>query len=307
MQIRRPVRPLNTIQFHKESNSRCKYSHDLTQYPFEGDLDHFTETGLPLRPGITQHVSYRLKLLELGQRLCGVFSKTGNCPYGPRCKYDHFRSFVHGPRTPLESLQGRPNHTFNRFGSRRPAFNQDTNRFPINRYYQDSGAFPHLNSSSTPVPFSNETSPRSTTDLTGTLLQTSTPMDTRNQHLLFLEPHHQSDRQEKESEEKKETQSRLSYLLEVLDQKREVYREYNSIIGLSWPSIGSQWYPPGAPNGSMKSRLDKDLNFESIGAPTLASHLLKPFRTKDNSIIQVKKLILHTLGVCVFPGVSGRL
>eukprot|EP00210_Caulerpa_lentillifera_P009019 g8608.t1 len=254
--------------------NQCKYSHDLTHYSIDGGhFDRFTEEGLPIRPG---------------EKLCGVYSKTGNCPYGARCKFDHFTNFVNRTRVPLETINGRPN--FRSHGHRKLGTYQDSRKLRMRNFHMEFGP----QAPSAPLPFSIETSPRqhcldqsssSITDGSGgsNFNQLSRLLNSnRNPPWCFLESQEDNDQDLENS-----VHSRLSYLLQVLDQKREVYREYNTIIGLSWPAIRSQWYPPGAPNGSMKSRLDKDLDFKNTGAPTQASHLLKPLRIKEDSFCQV--------------------
>eukprot|EP00210_Caulerpa_lentillifera_P001149 g1106.t1 len=265
------------------------------------NLERFTEEGLPIRPG---------------QKLCGVYSKTGNCPYGSRCKFDHHVKFMNRPRSSLESLDGR--HGFHRHGPRRMGYHHDTRRYPMRTRYHDPG--PLISGSRgviTPVSLSNETSPRhqfpdhsprSTNDVSGNIYQSSSSSSSINRHVSVISHHDSGSRDglfhfygengrirsgrqqqlEKDNEEE-ESHSNLKHLFQVVDQKKEeqVHREGNTFNGLTWPAIASHWYPAGSPNEEMKARLGKNCsNINTAGIVTMASHIIKPIRIKEGNYNQ---------------------
>lgn len=209
-------------------------------------------------------------------------------------------------------MEGRP--SFQRHGPRRMGPHQDPRRYPP-RGRQDPSHLIGSRVTPTPVPLSNETSPRkqfadhsprSTNDASGINYQSSSSCSSTNPpHVSVFGSHESAHRDgvlhyyadngwirsgrqfEKDNED---DQSPLKRLFQVIEQKREVYKDGSSFSGVVWPSIATQWYPAGIPNEKMKARLEQSCNLKTNGIPTTASHVLKPIRIKDTNYIQVTSI-----------------
>ena len=236
-----------------------------------------------------------------GSRVCNIYARTGTCPYGSQCKYDHMTRLLDGGnKTPMNGM-GRPHTQFPQ--KHRRMRSHEMRRFNTKSLYQDPGqlgsskGWRSTGSETSPQPPCTDTSPRSTNDANGTFRQSCSPQSTQPTSHTSPLPHVEAsvtcfgDNGGYISQEGVHGGHHLADLFHrTLEQSgtgfaAHLYRpEYFS----SWPCVPSQWYAAGVPNEVMQMRLDKERDIKILKTPTVPSHLLKPFREQEGAFLQVR-------------------
>lgn len=242
---------------------------------------------------------------DVGHRLCDIFARSGTCPYGARCKYDHLERLLEN-KAPLGAVTRHSSHFPQRH--RRMRSQQDMRRF--RSFYQDSGrlvsskGWQSAGSENSPRPCT-ESSPRSTIDASGTFRHSNSPQSTHHQTSPL--PHLDGpvpcfpDNGGYISQEGVERGHPFADLFHpTLEQNGNTFashffhHEY-----LSWPFIQSPWYACGMPNEVMQMRMDKDRDSKTAHLPTAPSHFLKPYRSQEGTFLQVHVMNRWLCLICV--------